>query len=569
LRQATKTKIDEYYITAIYNMSNLLANFLYNFGTSSNNFSRNYSEYLDKKGCCTNQFPGQRGPDGPSGVDGATGPIGPTGLLGAVGSTGPMGFDCTGPTGKQGPPGTIGPPTIGMTGSEGDEGSVGELGPIGATGIKGPAGIAGSTGFMGATGSTGATGATGMRGATGVTGPTGPLGITGSTGVTFSGPILNMLSLLPYGVDGSYNITPDTTFTWDIDPYGRSIVTLPPNRTNISLNYLTGTPPSSSTLKDIYNNNYQVFVFTGDASFQMVNSSGGFINMCLIGGGGGGAGDASGGGAGAGELMFVNNYFMPQGTYNIKIGNGGPGGLIGFNNGQDGSATILRSSTNSTNSGSVLFLSAGGVGGKVFDSSKNGLDGSYNNLTPNNFPKPTNIINGTSSAGGGNPFDLSGGVARSANYENVIVPGTNFPAQVWSYGNNGGKGRNSVGGRSGGGGGGAGGSGQNGSDASGGFGGPGIFIYFDSSYGRAVCGGGDGGGSTANSYSTNPYNPNKYWYTPGTGYPVPYSYGAGTVNPGPPDASANTGSAGAPYSVIQSKSGNGGSGLFMIRYKLY
>ena len=292
---------------------------------------------------------------------------------------------------------------------------------------------------------------------------------------------------------------------------------------------------------------------------------GGYVNMCLIGGGGGGVGDASGGGAGAGELLFVDNYLMPNGNYNIKIGNGGPGGPSGLNNGQDGSATIL---TSSTNSGSRLFSSAGGVGGKANGSSKNGLDGSYNNLSPNNFPNPTNLASGTSSAGGGNPTDLSGGIARSATYENVIVTGVNFPAQVWSYGNNGGAGRNNSG-RSGGGGGGAGGPGQNGTDSSGGFGGPGMFIYFDSSYGRAVCGGGDGGGTNANSYLINKYNPNKYWYTPGVGYPVPYSYGAGTVNPGPPDASANTGSAGAPYSITHGRSGSGGSGLFMIRYKLY
>jgi hypothetical protein len=78
-----------------------------------------------------------------------------------------------------------------------------------------------------------------------------------------------------------------------------------------------------------------------------------------------------------------------------------------------------------------------------------------------------------------------------------------------------------------------------------------------------------GGGTTPNNYNTNAYNPNKYWYNPGTGYPIPYSYGSGTVNPGPPDASANTGSSGAPYSIIQGRSGDGGSGLFMIRYKLY
>lgn len=542
-------------------MSNLISSFLSNFGTASNNYSRSYSDYLANRNCCSNKFPGKPGPDGPTGFEGATGPIGPTGLLGAHGATGPTGLNCTGPTGDAGPTGRTGMSPTGVTGLTGITGSTGPTGPTGATGMVGITGATALTGFTGATGATGATGPRGSTGPTGALGPTGIPGVTGSTGVTFSGPPKNELSLIPYGLAGLYNIAPDTTFTWNIDPYGRSIVRLPASRIDISLNYLTGTLPTSSILTDIYNNRYQVYVFTGNATFQMVNSWGGYVNMCLIGGGGGGAGDASGGGAGAGELMFVDNYLMPQGTYTIKIGTGGQGGAAGLNNGQDGSATILSNS-------SIVFSSAGGVGGKANGSSKNGLDGSYNNLLPNNFPKPTNVIIGTSSAGGGNPTDISGGIARSVNYANVIVPGVGFPAQVWSYGNNGGSGKNNSG-RSGGGGGGAGGPGENGTDASGGFGGPGIFIYFDSSYGRAVCGGGDGGGTNANSYLANKYNPNKYWYTPGVGYPVPYSYGAGTVTPGPPDASANTGSAGAPYSTTQGRSGNGGSGLFMIRYKLY
>ena len=349
-----------------------------NFGTASNNYSRSYSDYLANRNCCSNKFPGKPGPDGPTGFEGATGPIGPTGLLGAHGATGPTGLNCTGPTGDAGPTGRTGMSPTGVTGLTGITGSTGPTGPTGATGMVGITGATALTGFTGATGATGATGPRGSTGPTGALGPTGIPGVTGSTGVTFSGPPKNELSLIPYGLAGLYNIAPDTTFTWNIDPYGRSIVRLPASRTDISLNYLTGTLPTSSILTDIYNNRYQVYVFTGNATFQMVNSWGGYVNMCLIGGGGGGAGDASGGGAGAGELMFVDNYLMPQGTYTIKIGTGGQGGAAGLNNGQDGSATILSNS-------SIVFSSAGGVGGKANGSSKNGLDGSYNNLLPNNI----------------------------------------------------------------------------------------------------------------------------------------------------------------------------------------
>jgi hypothetical protein len=418
------------------------------------------------------------------------------------------------------------------------------------------------------------TGRVGFRGATGATGATGPIGVTGSTGVTFSGPPSHELSIVRYGTVGLYDITPDTTFTWSINAYGQSIVSLPVTRTSFVLENFVGTAPTSSIFTDIFGNRYQVYVFTADASFTMTNTaggSGGYVNMCLIGGGGGGGGASTAlanstcGGAGAGQLMFVDNYLMSNGTYHIKIGEGDPGGSTGvgagLTSGQDGSGTILRNSTSTQ-----LFLAAGGAGGVKGSNAiaSNGLDGSYNI-----FPKPTNLRLGTSSASGGNASDISGGIAVKVEYDDVIVPDINLPAQVWSYGNDGGNGYNSGGNRSGGGGGGAGGHGRDGSsNAVGGYGGKGMFIYFDSSYGRAVCGGGEGGGFPVNDYSIYPYDAAKYWYTPGSGYPEPYSYGAGTHNPLHRNAYANTGSGGSSGTLVLD-GGRGGSGLFMIRYKLY
>jgi hypothetical protein len=489
------------------NMSFLISKFLSSSTNKDNfkRFSRNYSDYLAQKNCCTHKYPGQQGNDGPTGFSGPTGAYGQTGIVGSQGTMGPTGLNCTGPTG--------------------------------------PAGPAGLAGLL----------STGATGSTGVTGYFSPFATDASY----------VFRLSPTGATGSYNITPDTTFSWTTNPYGQSFVSLPSNRTDISLNTFLGIIPPISTMYDIYNNKYQVIIYNGstngvDASFTMQNigsGSGGYVNMCLIGGGGGGAGNASSGGAGAGQLMFVDNYLMSNGTYHIKVGAGGPGGAVGLNDGQDGSATILTNST-----GTILFSSAGGRGGVANAGARNGMTGTYNI-----YPNTTNLPKGTSSAGGGNSTNISGGTGTTINYQDVIVPGINLPAQVWSYGYGGGNGNSSGG--YGGGGGGAGGPGSDASSNSGGAGGKGVVIYFDSSYGRAVCGGGDGGGSTLN-YNNPPYSAsatNLYNY----GYPSPYSYGAGTITPGPRDASANTGSAGAPGNGILADGGAGGSGLFMIRYKLY
>jgi hypothetical protein len=78
----------------------------------SNNYTRNYNEYLGNLKCCLNQT-GPTGPVGPTGPL-IVGPIGNTGPAGERGSTGPTGRGCKGDTG---PPGPSGGPT-GPTGPQ-------------------------------------------------------------------------------------------------------------------------------------------------------------------------------------------------------------------------------------------------------------------------------------------------------------------------------------------------------------------------------------------------------------------------------------------------------------------
>jgi len=532
---------------------------------NSSKFYKDYSDYLAQINCCTNnRFLGLPGNIGSTGYEGPTGAIGISGLPGSIGYEGPTGLNCTGFTGPVGP-----------NQQATSQGSQGIQGTQGVTGIMGSTG---STGFTGNTGFTGLTGSTGSNGITGSTGAYIPINISGLSGLTFSGSTINnpnnILSLSSYGVTGSYNITPDTNFIWNVNEYGNSIITLPSTRTSFYLNKFTGLD-SSSILIDNFGYKYQVYVFTGNGSFTMNNSAGGaggYINMCLIGGGGGGGGGSSSitnnsqGGAGAGQLMFVDNYLLQDGSYNISMGGGGKGGIPN-NNGLNGT------NTNITHSTTVLFKAAGGAGGiNYISAANNGIDTSYNF-----YPNPTNLLVGASSASGGNQTNVAGGTAISVDYKNIIVPGINLQEQVWSYGNNGGSGynNNNIGPYRGGGGGGACRPGQNGNSTNAGLGGKGMVIYFDVSYGRAVCGGADGGAGdgSANNYSIFPYNSYPYLYNygntnPVSGYPPLYSYGAGTINPNHINAYSNTGSGGAPGQSGGS-GGNGGSGLFMIRYRIY
>jgi collagen type VII alpha len=558
-------------------------------------FVRNFSElyYLERLICCPNSVKGIQGLTGPTGVVGSTGAYGFTGDGGVIGPKGQLG---TGPTGCRGcykatskvygPVGVTG--ITGLTGPNGETGYMGVInesnpGETGYTGLTGSTGITGYTGYTGLTGYTGYTGLTGPKGVTGIKGPigvTGPTnGMTGNNGVTGSS---NQIGLIP--VNGSsiqtYNINPTDSFNWNIDNYGRSSIT--DLSSNIIIN-VSGNNIIPSIFTDTLGITYQVYIFNDSGTFSMDGSSG-YVDMCLIGGGGGGVSWPaisntlySQNGSGAGQLMFVNNYLLNDGSYNVIVGAGG----INTASSGIGNSGVTTSISKLSQ---ILFGAAGGAGAQGNGNNTiNFANGVSGNITIDS--SNTNILSAGTSSGSG-----CSTIAISNNYS--INPYLNLDSQIWSYGNNGGTGTSpalNIGG--GGGGGGAGGQGMPGSgntltNGIGGIGGIGLVIYFDSSSGRAVCGGGSGTGTsiTDPSYgSVYPYaypSPNPlYNYlntNPPSGYPYPYSYGAGrsycnTIPPFPDsmNAAPNTGSGGGSYLYASgSNSGNGGSGLFMIRYKI-
>ena len=248
----------------------------------------------------------------------------------------------------------------------------------------------------------------------------------------------------------------------------------------------------------------------------------------LIVGGGGGGGYGNGGGGGAGQLVLIHQATL-NGTYTIKVGNGGLGG---------------NSPTKGTNSefGTVIAEGGGANGG---------------------------ILKDGGSGAGGDGYSPDGGTTGAGNKNTTI---DTFPgATVYSRGNNGGN-NGGNGGWSGGGGGGAGAVGTTGQDISpfgkGGDGLSGISSInydFKTNFGTNIgkiesdglvwfAAGGGGGGSFAGNGGL------------GGG-------GAGTVN-GPGNtpitgvAGLNgTGSGGGGGSGYLGLGGSGGSGIVIIRYR--
>lgn len=465
-------------------------------------FVRNYSDlyYLEKLKCCTNKKLGNKGNIGITGDIGPTGAWGYTGMPGIIGPEGPTGDGCPGPTGPM-------------------------------------------------------RSGTGTTGLTGYTGYTGPINITAiyGGGIEISNNQIGLSKVSPN--TSSYNITPFDNFNFNIDSYGRMSINDVSN--NININIPSYNPISFTDTNGI---TYKVYVINETNNINISSNSGyTSVDMCLIGGGGGGSGAESSihdnipqNGSGAGQLLFVNNYLLPDGSYNVKIGAGGVGSITQGNYGG------FTSITNTNNT--ILFSAAGGAPADLINN--NPHDGSFGSITIDSLN--TNIIlEGTSSGSGGSIN------AKSIPYSKN--PYLNLNSQIWSYGNIGGRSSQNDGPKGGGGGGGAGGPGGPGGPGISGPGGPGVLIYFDSSYGRAVCGGSSGTGSNSSdlSYGLVPYS-----------YPIghsnPYSYGAGqsyniidddTINY--IDALSNSGSGGGSvYSSISNQNGgNGGSGLFMIRYR--
>lgn len=282
-----------------------------------------------------------------------------------------------------------------------------------------------------------------------------------------------------------------------------------------------------------YTAGYKIHVFTGDGSFSVTTGSGEVEYLIAAAGGGGGAWVGGGGGAG-GLLMGIASVTV--GTYNVVVG---AGGTAEYNPGSYGG---MPRATNGGNSSVFGLTSIGG-----------GRGGSWNA-----FPATSG------GSGGGNGFSFAGAAGTSG------------------QGNSGGQGRgSSVNGYPTGGGGGAGGPGGNWTAVQSGNGGPGLpsTITGTQTY---YCGGGGGGlhgaatasngvpgigglggggmgdGPTVNAGTANPNNTSLRFQN--ATFPTGES---GFTNTG--GGGGGSGSGGS----AQSLGGTGGSGIVIIRYRIF
>jgi hypothetical protein len=265
---------------------------------------------------------------------------------------------------------------------------------------------------------------------------------------------------------------------------------------------------------------------TSDATYwyHTFTMSGNFVpnqtlscDVLMISGGGSGAGSFYGGGGGAGGVLnYTSQSLTNSSPYRITIGAGGAG--------LTGGGAFGNTGTTSTFTG--LTAPVGGGRGAPY----------------------VNETGGTGGSGGGGGGDGGGG----------DVVGGAGGAATSGQGNNGGAGRRAIGGSNagaGGGGGGAGGNGGNASAGNGGTGGIGTDTYstYASVTGTGVSNryaAGGGGGALLTSGGTG-----------GTG-----GGGAGGLNAAGTAGTVNTGSGGGAAGNDSAFSGNGGSGIVIVRY---
>jgi hypothetical protein len=303
---------------------------------------------------------------------------------------------------------------------------------------------------------------------------------------------------------------------------------------------ITSSPTATTTA---INGLYTTMVFTyttetagagtGQTLYTITAPAGGITCDILLVAGGGGGGDPHGGGGGAGQLILIHQATL-NGTYSVKVGRGGTGGIY-----------ITTAPTKGRNSeianSSITVIAEGGGANSSTSSDKNGGSGA-----------------------GGDAFTGGGGTSGGGNKDTTVDL---FPsATVYSRGNNGGNEGTNPSRLGGGGGGGAGQEGQPDSFSIPGKGGDGLSgitaINYDfqtnfGNYGRLeadgkyyFAGGGGGGNSTVSNGSKG-----------GGG-----SGGVGGNNIGV-NGIANTGSGGGGGGGGgNAVGGAGGSGIVIIRY---
>jgi len=239
----------------------------------------------------------------------------------------------------------------------------------------------------------------------------GVLSVTGSLSVTSNATLTN-------------SITSNTSFTIHngLSPPLPNEISVVPLASEI---VVTGTTSGIIGGDRVIMFPYSGTAATKDYSFTTTEN---LICDILVVGGGGGGGDPHGGGGGAGQLVLIYQATLLNGTYNVKVGKGGTGGVF-----QSTSAT--KGSNSEFGNTLTTVIAEGGGANTNTSSDKNGGSGA-----------------------GGDGYTPGGGTSGTGN---AITTTDLFPsATVYTRGNNGG---NESGYERGGGGGGAGEVGQSGS----------------------------------------------------------------------------------------------------------
>jgi len=286
-----------------------------------------------------------------------------------------------------------------------------------------------------------------------------------------------------------------------------------------------------------YSNDYRVHIFDQPGQSTISFSTGGYVDVLIVGGGGGG-GYGHGGGGGGGAVIVGENYPVGQGTYTIIVGNGGAGNSSDTNRTPGESSSIFG-----------VTATGGGDGGNE--------DG---------------ISAGANGANGGGGTYKSVGIGGSGTPPSV-------PAQFSAYaGNSGGSGASSPEPYGCGGGGGAGSPGENADDLVGegdggggvvssmlgwpfffGGGGGGVVYKGNGNAGDGGIGGGAGGGAVSN--GTGGFGDRNGITLSGT------NPGGENGNPNRSNGGRSTGGGGGGGPNEDTQGGAGGSGIIMVRYK--
>jgi hypothetical protein len=324
----------------------------------------------------------------------------------------------------------------------------------------------------------------------------------------------------------------------------------PPAEVNVYVKF-TADIPIVNIPRELTNYNYKYMSFTHSGSAELqttytVNFAENTLCDILVVGGGGGGGASVGGGGGAGGVAYYKNIIL-NGTYIVKVGNGGKSTTtMGAN--FDTNCVSNGSSSSLSLNNSIIYEAKGGGGG-----------GSRIGDPPNTIDGWTHVDGGFNGGSGGGGSLLGGGtttVAGSSTQGTTYFNGTSYV----SGGNAGSVGVNSW---KAGGGGGAGGAG------SGINGGSGILnditgaqLFYAAGGGAGVLGT-DAAGIGGSGIGGNGSRAN------GASAPTIASVLNGTNGTG-----SGGGGGGYDYSYLQGNNlhnsdggGRGGSGIVIIRYK--